>query len=320
MTDPLAATYYSVQAATATTTVQRLAALWRGLSLTDIDRSWAVIRPQVLLMVSAGQLRAASTPALYAAQVLALDGFRSKPDGVVPPSAFVGWTSAGLPLDVVLDTAPMQVKLDLTARRRDPLASGLVRLSLIGKTEVADAGRGAMETVLRLEPHLVGYERHVNLPACGRCTLLAGRFYRHSAGFQRHPGCDCTHRPVTRRERDEGTDQVPSRLFEQMTREQQDAAFTQTGADAIRSGADVSQVVNARRGMSVPGDLLTREGTTRRGAYGRTVATRSGTTKRPGERYGRTNRARLSPQGVARLAGDDPSKYRELLAANGYLA
>src|SRR5690606_25790677 len=98
-----------------------------------------------------------------------------------------------------------------------------------------------------------------------RCVILAGRFYRKNTGFQRHPGCDCRHIPAS--ESVAGDLAVdPRAYFDSLTEAEQDKAFTKAGAEAIRAGADIGQVVNARRGMyTAQGQLLTREGTTSRG-------------------------------------------------------
>ena len=169
-----------------------------------------------------------------------------------------------------------------------------------------------------LEPKIVGYERYVNLPCCSRCAVLAGRFYRKSDGFLRHPNCNCVHRPLTEAGKALPPDQDPRALFDSLTDEQQDAAFTRDGARAIRDGADLSAVVNARwqggvrgktAGMSRPGDPYTTSGTSKRSAYYR--AERTAGRKVP--------RRRLSPQGVAQQAGGDGVEFRRLLRENAYL-
>lgn len=302
MTAPTAtdvtATYYTAQTATAAQVALRIAVLWEALDLVTIDRSWLGIRDRVLALIFAGQLRAASIPGFYVAAVLAQAGLSPDPIATVPPSAFVGTTAAGTDMGNAIDSAPIRFKQALLARQTlaDAAAAGLQRLTTIAKTEVADAGRGAAEAAIRLEPQIVGYERYVNLPACSRCIVLAGRIYKKSTAFKRHPNCDCAHRPVTRRDARDGTEQDESELFRSLSREEQDRVFTADGARAIRSGADLSQVVNARRGMQAPGDRFTTSGRGRK-----------------------KHRSRLSPQGAARLAGDDEEFYLQLLRANRYL-
>ena len=53
---------------------------------------------------------------------------------------------------------------------------------------VQDAGRAAQSVDLTTRPH-VQHVRHLNPPSCSRCAVLAGRVYRYSEGFQRHPNC-----------------------------------------------------------------------------------------------------------------------------------
>jgi hypothetical protein len=43
----------------------------------------------------------------------------------------------------------------------------------------------------------MGFVRRVNPPCCGRCAILAGRWYRYDSGFRRHPRCDCTLEPTS---------------------------------------------------------------------------------------------------------------------------
>lgn len=112
--------------------------------------------------------------------------------------------------------------------------------------------------------------RMLNPPSCSRCSILAGRFYRWNTGFHRHPRCDCVHvqtNAVTAAET-EGLVHDPYEYFKSLSPEDQDKNYTKAGAQAIRDGGDIFQVVNSRRGMK-PGGLTTTEGTTRRGNFGR---------------------------------------------------
>lgn len=56
-------------------------------------------------------------------------------------------------------------------------------------TLVSDAGRSGMGVATAIRPGVTGHIRYVNSPSCARCAILAGRFYRWSSGFQRHPHC-----------------------------------------------------------------------------------------------------------------------------------
>jgi hypothetical protein len=63
---------------------------------------------------------------------------------------------------------------------------------------VNDAGRTASLVDVGRRPAVTGYVRSLNPPSCSRCAVLAGRVYRYSTGFQRHPRCDCLMTPTTR--------------------------------------------------------------------------------------------------------------------------
>ena len=109
---------------------------------------------------------------------------------------------------------------------------------------------------------------------------------------------------------------------------QQDAIFTKAGADVIRRGADVAQVVNARAGMSTaqvatrgPGDRWTASGRlTRSSTFGQGIyTTTEGMTTR-GAAYGARGgkKVRLMPESILEIAEDDAEVLR-LLKAHGYL-
>src|SRR5699024_5050468 len=132
----------------------------------------------------------------------------------------------------------------------------------------------------------VGYVRMLNPPSCSRCSVLAGKFYRWNAGFRRHPGCDCVHVASTQKAIDAGSSEGlihdPYEYFNGLSEAEQNKLYTGAGAQAIRDGADLFQVVNSRRGMSYAGvakdgsrrgqlivDARTSEGTSRRGNFGR---------------------------------------------------
>lgn len=156
----------------------------------------------------------------------------------------------------------------------------------------------------------VGWVRMLTPPSCGRCAILAGRWYGWNEGFQRHPNCDCRHIPAP--ESDAGELTVdPLAYFESLTIDEQDDYFGQAVAEAIRNGADVVQTVNAqnRKGgtYTVDGRQYTREGVTRKGYYGsRTEA-------------GLARVKRMTPLAIYREAGDDIFEARRLLRRFGYL-
>jgi hypothetical protein len=121
---------------------------------------------------------------------------------------------------------------------------------------VQDAGRAAqaVETVTR--PHIV-HVRHLNLPSCSRCAVLAGREYRWSTGFKRHPGCDCVMIPTTVAAPDLTYDP------EQLARDGLIRGLSKADLKALDDGADFGQIVNVRNrkaGLMEAGQALTRAG------------------------------------------------------------
>lgn len=149
---------------------------------------------------------------------------------------------------------------------------------------VTDAARAAESVGIATRPR-VGYVRYVSPPCCSRCAILAGRFYRWSSGFKRHPGCDCTHLPTT----DPRSEyrQNPNDLVEQgLVR-----GLSKADTKALADGADLNQIVNVRlrkAGLTEGGQTLTRSG-------------------------------RLTPAGIYARANGDRDKALELLASAGYI-
>ncbi len=102
-----------------------------------------------------------------------------------------------------------------------------------------------------------------------------------------------------------------------MSRADQDRIFTKAGAQAIRDGADMSRVVNARRGMETAARAQGGTGgrLTTRDVFGRQLATTTeAVTKR-----GINRQIRLMPEEVYRIAGDNRDEALRLLRVHGYL-
>lgn len=225
---------------------------WRGVEPSVAARSWGTRLPAVLASVTTAQIAAAAVAQPYV-QAVSRSTLSS---GRVVASAFGGMASDGRPLASLLFQPAVVVILALAAGRspRRALASGWAALDMIVRTQVADANRLATGVALAVQPEVIGYERQVHLPACGRCIVLAGRVYRWSTGFARHPRCDCTMVPVTREQhRETNHDNHPAALFAKMSTYQQNAALGIANAQAVRDGADLGKVVNASRGMATAG-------------------------------------------------------------------
>lgn len=275
----------------------RMQERWALLDPSNLDASWATVILGTQEILIAGQMVAAAQAEEYVAAVVGAAGL------AVEPAGFAGRAADGRPLASLLQEPVIAVKKALGAGQPldEALGRGLVRLTMSSTTEVADAGRLATGAAITARPKVHGYVRVVNAPACGRCVVLAGRTYRWSQGFQRHPRCDCTMQPVD--SPDAEAARSPRDLFDAMDSSEQDRAFTVAGAKAVRDGADISRVVNARRGMYEAGDRsLTTEATTRRGRL-------------PGQAAG----ARLTPKQIYREVGDDRAEAIRLLRRFGYL-
>lgn len=129
--------------------------------------------------------------------------------------------------------------------------------------------------------------------------------------------CDCTVVPLDRAEW-EGV-QTPEQIYASMSERDRRRVFGVAGSQAIDQGADMGQIVNARRGMSDAGDATTTEGATVRGYYGRRMRRAGGAVDRGDGRYSVVTTPRLSPDEIFRRT-DDRDEQVALLRANAYLA
>ncbi|KAB8186983.1 hypothetical protein FH608_046120 [Nonomuraea phyllanthi] len=261
------------------------------------------------------QLEAAALAPGYLQALAAAQGV--PPSGLEPvAAAFSGIASDGRPLESLLYQPIVLFKRLLVAgvSPEEAMRQATAHVAMIAATQAADAGRGAVEVGMTANRAWVMYVRVVDLPACSRCIILAGRTYSHSTGFARHPACDCGMMPVTG---DDVDIPSPMDLFEQMSAEEQDRRFGKAGAEAIRLGADMGQIVNARRGMQTAGGkLITTEGTTVRGVAGRRLGKY---VRLPGERYRRSTIPRPMPEQLLADAGGDRDEAIRLLERFGYL-
>lgn len=340
--------------------------VWARMGV-DFDRSWAVVGPALTVLVSAGQLGAAKNGAAYVPRVLAETGQRDDPAGDIDPRAFAGVASDGRELEPLLygavtaakdamrstitsDDDGMTVTMYPGVGVEEALARGGRWLDMAVWTQIADAARGASGVGIAARPHVGGYVRMLNPPSCSRCAVLAGKWFRFNQGFARHPRCDCVHIPANEdMAGDLRTD--PAAYFRSLSAAEQNRVFTNAGAEAVRAGADIGQVVNARRGARglapagarltdaeaqmlrgglVRGRLqsvdvfgqqmfVTTEGTTRRGLAGQRLGAKQAGTKLPGARYRSARTPRLMPESLMQIAGDDRAELVRLLRRFGYI-
>jgi len=166
---------------------------WAGMG-EDFDESWATVGPQVTRAVTAGQLAAATQGAEAVAAVVDELDVDAPAQARVVPGRLAGVASDGRPLTGLLEGAVVQAKVASAAGLsvQEALASGGERMRMLVRTAVADAHRDALAAGIVARDR-VGWVRMVNPPCCGDCAALAGRWYRWSDGFDRHPNCDCEH-------------------------------------------------------------------------------------------------------------------------------
>lgn len=148
-----------------------------------------------------------------------------------------------------------------------------------------DTARAAQQASIAVESKSLGWVRHLTLPSCSRCAVLAGRVYRWSDGFQRHPNCDCTMTPCK-----EGDDRLVHDPVE-LAREGKVTGLSRDDKQALADSADFGQIVNVRlkkAGLTVSGVALSRAG-------------------------------RLTPAGIYQQAAGDRSRAVELLQKYGYI-
>ncbi|MFJ4987904.1 hypothetical protein ACIP9H_29385 [Streptomyces sp. NPDC088732] len=292
---------------------------WQKVDRDNIYLSWMGLLASTVAIVAGGQLAAAQSTETWLHRLLGEDPERPESERI-DPTAFTGVDGGGRPLALVL-AAPMWAALRAVTQGKpvvQAMAHGHALLEAVVRTAVADAGRSADSVGMVSRPAVTSYVRVVEGGACSRCVILAGKEYGTSTGFLRHPRCHCGMEPVTRDHRPRPQDPVV--VYDQMSEAQRHKAFGEAAVKAIDDGADIAQVVNARRGMStavVYGQKLqtTSEGITRRGIAGKRLGNQG---KVPGRRLQVSLTPRLMPEEIYRLA-DDRAHAVRLLQRNGYL-
>lgn len=247
--------------------------------------------------------------------MLAQQGISTETAATVTVASLAGVASSGYPLAQVISTT------------RD--------LSTLVATMVSDAGRQAQMLATTAHTGATGYVRMLNPPSCDRCIILAGKKFTSNGGvhyhqvdgtwvkervgtgggFERHPNCDCICIPTNEAMAGDIT-LDPDAYFHSLTEDEQNAVFGKANAEAVRLGADLSQIVNARRGAQraqVFGRQAwtTLSGVTKYGTFGKRRTQLAA--------QGRNMPVRLMPETLLRIAGDDRAKALELLWMYGYI-
>jgi hypothetical protein len=239
------AEFYRRQQRLSVVTITAARRAWRRLDRDALDATRGEYRRTLLPVLMAAQGNAAEAGAAYVGAALAEQNIDVDPAGEVVPGALVGRAADGRSLSDLLDVPVIRVKQRIAEGMPPHLAMGSGRslLDSIAQGTVSDAGRQASGVGIAARP-TIGYARMLNPPSCGRCAILAGKWFRSNTGFQRHPRCDCTHIPS--RENVAGdlrTD--PRRYFDSLDPAEQDRLFGKHNAQAIRDGADPIPVMNA---------------------------------------------------------------------------
>lgn len=217
----------------------------------------------VLSVVAAHQVAQAQTSQAAVAEMLVEQEIDAAADAILN---LIGFTTDAQSLDAMLATAETDFQFDRLV-----------------ESLVTDAARAAESVAVTARPH-VYHVRYVNPPCCSRCAILAGRIYKWTEGFKRHPGCDCSMIPTT-------VSSPYAQDVDQLIRDGLVTGLSKADRQALADGADLGRVVNVRSksaGLMQAGQALTRAG-------------------------------RPTPAGIYRLAGDDRAKALELLKQHGYI-
>lgn len=203
----------------------------------DLDGGWQRVGRRITLLTAAAMIGAARDGAGSVPAALAEQGVEVEPDAAVVPERFGATASDGRTLDGLLYGAVVASRSAQVASLTERLEVGRRWLTTAVHTQVVDASRLASQVSITAREG-VGWVRMVNLPCCQDCAALAGKWYRHNQGFDRHPRCDCVHRPAHSSEGYE--DYAETFSLDDIT----DLSSGQR--KALEDGADFGRVVNRR--------------------------------------------------------------------------
>ena len=344
----LAESYYVALSGLSRKAADRTQALWRQLDARNLTGSWeSLVGPLIVETVTAGQAAAAALADPYLNGMVAADGGDPSVGSRIRPGGFAGYAADGRALDSLMYLPVITTKQAIGAGldEVEAMMRGLNQLLKIAASEVTTAGRTATGAGIAARKTIQGYIRVATSPCCARCAILSGVEYGWNRGFQRHPRCDCIHMPATliarnslRRGHLERQEMFPTTgaggprgfvngrsYFNSLSPRDQDRIFTIAGARAIRDGASMTSVVNARRGMYTTTAYrqrvrATREGTTRRGAFYRSERARAiarGQVPASGRGF-RPRAPRLLPEEIYKLA-DTRNEAIAMLRRYGYI-
>jgi hypothetical protein len=302
--------------------------IWDRLAGNDLDGSWASLAPQMLAVLMGAQMAVAREAQRYLPEVLAEQDIVDDPTAGIDPRGLVGWASSGVPLPLLMMSPLSRVRSLLI--KEVPLDQAMISggdlLDGIVNTQVMDTARAAESVEVAVRPAVKGTVRCLQLPSCARCVILAGRWYRWSEGFSRHPNCDCFHIPTG------AADSAPLHPLATdplgAVKAGEVKGLSKSELRAIDDGADLNQVVNVRRSGVQTAQIfgqkvkLTTEGITSRGVAGKRLgelakATGTGRTGKA-KRYRESQVPRLTPESIYKQADDRDHAIR-LLKKYGYV-
>lgn len=323
MLPPAARDFYATQQRVSAVTVREIRRAWRRMG-DDFDGSWRRHSPTILSTLVEAQRQMTDRAAAYVPRVLGETDIPDRPVADFRPESLVGMASDGRRLDTLAYGAVTEAKTAVGngATPQQALNAGGTWLDMMVKLQVADAARQAVGVLTASRKNLSGTVRVLNPPSCQRCAILAGRFYRWSTGFQRHPRCDCVNLPS----RDARWADAEGFIADPMDAYRQGHIRDLTEAQkfAIDNGADIGKVVNATRGMSTTATrraVKSVEGTVAQAAPG--ALDILGPLRRAQEARGGAQAAAqglLTPEGIYQQAKGDRDKAIALLREWGYLA
>lgn len=247
---PQAATdFYALQQRVNATAVNEVARAWRRMG-DDLDASWSRIAPVALATLVEAQAQMSEAALVYVPKVLGETDLPNRPQGDFQTGSLVGVASDGRPIESLAYGAVTTVKQAIGSGVgvEQALTKGGDWLNLMVALQVADAARQAVGVMTATRTNLDGTVRVLNPPSCQRCVILAGRFYRWTQGFKRHPRCDCVNLPS----KDARWAQAEGFITDPMDAYRAGHIRDLTAAQklAIEDGANIGQVVNATRGIS----------------------------------------------------------------------
>jgi hypothetical protein len=291
--------------------------LWGQVDRGRIMDSWKLLVPSLLQTIMTAQAQATAVAAPYVDEALRVQGGDNPTLGELLPLGLAGWASDGRPLDTLL-LSPAFTSIEALNRGATvgkALSFGQAHARMIAATQVADAFRAA-SSIAATTRRVTRYTRAITPPSCSRCIILAGSDRSWKTDFKRHPKCNCISVPVVGDPREDLiTD--PRAYFDSLPKAEQDRVFTEAGAEAIRNGADMARVVNARRKASgMAGAAQGQRGSLqRRNVFGQELFTTSElrVTGSRGQQL-----VRLMPESIFEIATDHADALR-LLKIHGYI-